>query len=236
MMFLKASLLVFMVCFGCVYPKEPQLQTHRVMKQVNQPTSISCINAYVSQNVNENVEECLDVTAKIYSLYSSSDILASIALGLSSFTTFCKPSCGSVVVNAWKICNLYNDAKQVANLLIGLCASDQGTACYRNYNQLIAYYNNGRSCYDQFISRNNCTSSCSTALRDGAVRYGCCVNPLISFNNADEEANVVLSACGVTRPSNCANNPLTSGGSVPAATKLGTAVFVILVMIHLFIV
>ena len=234
-MFLKASLLVFMVCVGCVYTKQPQLQIHRVMKQATQPpsTRISCINTYISQNVNENVGECLDVSAKLNSLYSSSDMSASITLGLSSFTTFCNPSCGSVIVNAWRMCNVYNDAKQVINLLIGLCASDKGTACYRNYNQLIAYFNNGKSCYDQVISSNICTSLCSTALRDGAVRYGCCVNPPISFNNADDAANELFSACGVTRPSNCTNNPLTS--SVPAATKLGTAVFVILVIIHLLI-
>ena len=134
--------------------------------------------------------ECLDVTAKINSLYSSSDILDSIALILSSFTTFCNPSCGSVIVNAWKICNVYNDVKQVTNLLIGLCSSDEGKICHHNYNQLIAYSNNGRDCYDQLILLYSCTSSCSTALRDGAVRYGCCVNPLISCNNADDEANV----------------------------------------------
>ena len=255
-MFLKASLLVFMVCVGCVYTKQPQLQIHRVMKQANQPksTRISCINTYISQNVHQNVGECLDVSAKINSWYTSSDILASIALGLSSFTTFCNPTCGIVIVNAWRICNVYKDAKQVTNLLLGLCASDKGTACYRNYTQLIAYYNNGRSCYDQVISRNICTSSCSTALRDGAVRYGCCVNPPISFNRGDNQANVLFSACGVTQPSNCTNSPLTPSGpavisnvptftsnvpaatcSVPAATKLGTAVFVILVIIHLLI-
>ena len=237
MMFLKASLLIFMGCLGYVFAKQSELQTHHVMKKADQPTStrISCINTYVSQNVNNNAKECLDVTANLFTLYSSSDILSSIAFGLSSFPTFCNPSCGSVIENAWRICNLYDDAEQVAKLLIGLCASDNRTTCYSNYNQSIAYYNSGVSCYNQYISSNNCTSSCSTALRDGGVRYGCCVNLFISYNNNDDEANALFSACGVTRPNNCTNNPLTSSGNVPAATKLGTAVFIILVIIHLII-
>ena len=238
MMFLKSSLLVFMVCIGCVYMKQPQLQTHHVMKQAAQTTStrISCINTYVSQNVNANAKECLDVTAKLMSLYSSSDN-GFLSFGLTSITTFCNPSCGPVIINALKICNVYNDVKQFANLLIGLCASDKGTTCYSNYIQLNAYYDSGVSCYNQYLSSKTCTSSCSTTLRVGAARYGCCVNPPISFNNGDDEANVLFSACGVTRPSACTNNPLTSSapGNKSSATKLGTVVFVILVIIHLLI-
>ena len=237
MMFLKASLLIFMVCVGCVYAKQSQLQTNHVTKKANQPTSahISCIKTYVSHHLNDNAKECLDVTTKLMSLYSSSDILSSISFGLSSFPTFCNPSCGRVIENAWRVCNLYNDAEQVAKLLTGLCASNKGTTCYSNYNQLIAYYNSGISCYNRYISSNTCTSSCSTTLRDGAVRYGCCVNLPISYKNYDDKTNSLFSACGVTRPSNCKNSPLAWSGNVPAATKLGNAVFIILVIIHLII-
>ena len=267
MMFLKSSLLVFMVCIGCVYMKQPQLQTHHVMKQAAQTTStrISCINTYVSQNVNANAKECLDVTAKLISLYS---VYKSIYLLKPEVATFCKPSCGHVIFNAWKICNVYNDVKQFADLLIGLCASDKGTTCYSNFSQLDSYYNSGLSCYKQYLSSNTCTSSCSTALRNGAARYGCCVNPPIMFNNGDVKADILFSACGVTRPSACTNSPLTSSAptdiskssaptdiskssaptdiskssaptdiSKSSATKLGmrTAGFVILVIIHLLI-
>ena len=169
---------------------------------------------------------CRSVASQLGQLYNSDDEVQSISGGLNNFQVFCLPECGQVLIDIWQDCNAFDDIEDAANLLIGMCASDVGATCYSNFNELFQYVDDGEDCYDNLMSTGTCSSDCSTTLSDGVQQYGCCVNVPIDFEDVREEANSLLSACGVNLPAPCTNSPLSA-----ASPTVGVAVNTIIITI-----
>ena len=192
---------------------------HLVNKRASLSTSeIFCITRYINARTN-NDEDCQNVVSDISSLYTSEDVELSISTELSSFLDFCRPECGQVILDAWKSCDAYEEIEPVANLLIGMCASNGGSTCYSTFNELFRVLDSGIDCYEDLSSSGVC--KCSTEVRNGVQNYGCCVkvvidyeNEVINRENEDEEDNVedkfneLFFECGVTPSARCTNSPL----------------------------
>ena len=194
---------------------------HLVNKRASLSTSeIFCITRYIDARIN-NDEDCQNVVSDISSLYTSEDVELSISTGLSSFLDFCRPECGQVILDAWKSCDAYEEIEPVANLLIGMCASNGGSTCYSTFNELFSLLDSGIDCYEDLSSSGECSSQCSAGARDGVQNYGCCVKVVIDYenevinrenedeeDNVEDEFNILFFECGVTGPARCTNSPL----------------------------
>ena len=212
--------------------QEVPLQAHTIDKRVSVTSDqIACISSFLTDELDDPSDgDCLNVATQLGSLYGSTDVVQSISTGIASFPEFCRPGCGQVLLNAWDSCNAYKDIEDVANLLIGMCASDRGSTCYSNYNELFTYLYDGKTCYRSLAASGVCLIDCSSEIRDGAQSYGCCVNVPIDYEDAsediDNEVNTLFSECGVTRPTRCANSPLHTPSS--AASHVATVMTVAL--------
>ena len=187
----------------------------------------TCIeNSVVTELDGSSNAACRNIAINLRLLYNSFDIVGPISRGLDNFPELCRPECGQVLINIWNGCNAFDDVKDVANLLIGMCASEGGTTCYSNFNELFQYLNDGRTCYNSLIDSGTCSSQCSTRLADGIRKYGCCVNVPIDYfvahADVQDEVNTVVSGCDVSPPARCANSPLSAGShTVGVAVNIG---------------
>ena len=204
---------------------------------------IRCINTFLSKNLGSNAEDCINVTTQLVNLYDSFDVVSSISSRVALFPEFCRPQCGRVIINAWQSCNIYTEIEDVANLLIGMCASDRGSTCYRNFNNLVVGNSDGKRCFDDLINTGQCSSQCPTILARGTENYGCCSNVLIRYQDSqhggvEEGVNQLFSECGVSRPTNCTNNPLlsspASSTSCSAASHIGIFTTVAFACMYLY--
>ncbi|SMN02124.1 hypothetical protein SPONN_492 [uncultured Candidatus Thioglobus sp.] len=168
-----------------------------------------CITRFVDARISDG--DCLNVVTQLTLLYQSDNSLESISTRVSLFPVFCRQGCGQVIVDAWQACNAFDEIEPLANLLIGMCASNAGRTCYSTFSELISVLNDGVSCSDALDSTGSCSSECSAGTRDGVTNFGCCVNVVIAFqddmNTGDVEAefDTLFFQCGVTRPAPCAN-------------------------------
>ena len=131
-----------------------------------------------------------------------------------------------MLIDAWQDCNVYDDIKDFANLLIAMCASNGSSTCYSYFNELFEYATNGKRCYDSLPETGTCSSECSRVTAEGIDMYGCCVNAAINYleeaSDPKEEVAKLFSACDVTRPPPCTDSPLSSARStVAAAVNVG---------------
>lgn len=193
---------------------------------------IKCISNYISDELDENDLDCLGVVVQLQNLYNSSDVVDSISSSV-RFSEFCLPSCGQVIIDSWQSCNAYVEVEDVANLLIGMCASNEGTPCYNYYDELFAYFDGGLSCYMSLKSTGQCSSDCATGTRDGVESYGCCVNVAIRYelpytNYTEEDANKLFSTCDVSRPDSCKNSPLMAPSSASQVVLFTATVYICL--------
>lgn len=200
---------------------------------------IKCISNYVSDELDENDMDCMGVVLQLQNLYDSSDVVDSISSSV-KFSEFCLPSCGQVIIDSWQSCNAYAEVEDVANLLIGMCALNEGTPCYTYYDELFAYFDNGLSCYMSLNSTGQCSTDCATGTRDGVESYGCCVNVAIRYelpytNYTEEDANNLFSACDVSRPDSCKNSPLMAPSSASQVVLFTATVYICLSTIVAFI-
>ena len=246
-MFDKFAILILMstACWEVMCSSPGKHQNHLIAKQATLTSAqISCIRTAVNNSIGSNDAACLDVVEKLSQLYTSTDVVGDISSEVSAFPTFCRASCGQAIINAWDSCNAYNDVKDVANLLIGMCASDRGSTCYSNFDNLFDLLDDGTSCYEDFAVSGSCSSSCSNTLSNGVQRYGCCVNVPIDYEDASEDinddTNTLFDECGVTRPSRCTNNPLNpprsaSQNNSAASEKVSLAFTFILAILHMLI-
>ena len=187
------------------------------------PSSIDlpCITTYIDARIKSD-EGCQNVVRNLASLYGSRDVdVVRLNLAELSFQDFCRPNCGQVILDAWKSCDAYNDIEPAANLLIGMCASNNGSTCYSAFMELYTLVEGvGFRCIDDLYSSSVCSSECSTRIRDGVQSYGCCANVVIDCNNQfdnqyedddniENEFTELFLKCGVTRPARCTNSLLT---------------------------
>lgn len=191
---------------------------------------IKCIANYITDELDENDLDCLAVLVQLQDLYDSSDVVDSISSSV-TFSEFCLPSCGQVVIDAWQSCNAYSEVEDVANLLIGMCASNGGTPCYTYYDELFAYFYDGVSCYMSLNSTGQCSSECASGTRDGVESYGCCVNVAIRYelpytNFTEADVNGLFSACDVSRPDSCKNSPLMAPSSASQVVTFTTTIYI----------
>ena len=184
-----------------------------VAKQDITSEQLACITRTLAPQLSDDTA-CATVAVQLGSLYNSNNIQSSLSGQLSLFPELCRPECGKVLIDAWQTCNAYDEIEDVANLLIAMCASHEGTTCYSNFVQLFQYIEAGEICYVEISETDACSTECSSALRDGIESYGCCVNAAIDYteavDNIKNEVARVFSTCGVTRPGRCTNSPLSS--------------------------
>ena len=204
---------------------EKPLQSTIAKRATLTSEQITCIvDSVVTELDGPSNAACRNVASQLDQLYNSDDVIQSISGsgGLNNFLEFCRPECGQVLIDIWENCNAFDDIENVANLFIGMCASDGGTQCYLNFDELLQYLDVGRICYDSLSNTGTCSSYCSTTLADGAQRYGCCINVLIDFRDLNRPADIVLSACDVSLPAPCTNNPVFAASHrVEAAVNIG---------------
>ena len=193
------------------------LQSTIVKRATLTSEQITCIeDSVVTELDGSSNAACRNVASELRSLYTSSpsDVAESISRGQELFPVFCRPECGQVIINILDTCNAFDEVADVANLLAGMCALNGGRTCYSNFDELVQYVDNGEACYGTLSTTGTCSSQCSTLLADGVRRYGCCVNVPIDYEVAifdvRGEINTLFSACGVSLPANCRNNPLFS--------------------------
>lgn len=203
------------------------LQSTLAKRAILSSDQITCIVDNVATRLDgPSNTTCRSVASQLGQLYNSIDVAQSISGGLNNFPEFCRVACGQVLIDIWQDCNAFDDIEDVANLLIGMCASDMGVTCYSNFDELFQYVDDGENCYNNLINTGICSSDCSTTLADGVQQYGCCVNVPIDFQDVREEASSLLSACDVNLPARCTNSPLSA-----ASHTVGVAVNIIIIAV-----
>jgi hypothetical protein len=223
-MFTTATVLIIFALHDVAMSSQEKPLRSVVAKQDISEEEIACITLTLTSQLNDTA--CVNALAQLALLFESSDIVESLSQQLNLFPELCRPECGQVLIDAWQDCNVYDDIKDFANLLIAMCASNGGSMCYSNFNELFEYTTNGEKCYDEVFESSTCSAECSTIVADGIESYGCCVNAAIDYVEAVEDAKdevaAVFSACGVTRPSRCTNSPLSSADhTVAVAVNVG---------------
>lgn len=156
------------------------------------------------------------------------------------FPEFCRRECGQVLINTWDACNAFDDIEGIANLLIGMCASNGDTTCYSYYNELFQYLGAGAACYQMYNATGTCSSQCSSQARDGVERYGCCANVPTDYADAllgiPGSADDLLMACNVARSTDCAKSPLSQPSSashtVAVAVNISIIAAILAAMLH----
>jgi hypothetical protein len=224
-MFTTATVLIIFALHDVAMSSQEKPLRSVVAKQDISVEEIACITRTVTPQLNNNAA-CVNVATQLRSLYESFDVVQSLSLQLDLFPELCRPECGQVLIDAWQACNIYDDIEDVANLLIAMCASNGGSMCYSNFNELFEYTTNGQQCYDSLPENGTCTSECSRGTAEGIDMYGCCVNAAIDYLeetfDSKEEVAALFSACDVTRPPPCTDSPLSSARStVAAAVNVG---------------
>ena len=122
----KSLLIVVIALYDVVNSSKGNLVSKRA--SFTNPELLS-ITTYIDARIN-NDEGCQNVVRNLASLYGSRDVdVVRLNLAELSFQDFCRQNCGQVILDAWKSCDAYNDIEPAANLLIGMCASYNGSTC-----------------------------------------------------------------------------------------------------------
>ena len=218
------------------------IQTHSIQKRNLALEEITCIrNEFTQSNTNPS---CTTVEAGIESLFEADDVLVAISTRLDLFDTFCLQSCGQLIIDALGACGIYSRVKNEAELLIGLCAANNGRSCHNDYVQLFAAFSDGSDCFDDLESTSSCSINCRSSLTLDVQNYGCCTNVVIdyidaidTFNDVNTQADILFSNCRVPRPADCAPSALgppgNGAGQPTAAAAILLLASFVTVLMHL---
>ena len=170
------------------------------------PEQITCIRSEFMKSYPTHA--CNAVQGAIEMLYGVDDVIDAIGTRLDLFDTFCMPSCGQAIINAWGTCNVYyDDVKSVGELLINLCSSNYGRPCYKYYKELVEGFN--PSTCQASLQSGWCSTECRNYMISNVQSYGCCINVPIQFLDATDPAdvnagaNTLFTNCYITRPPSC---------------------------------
>ena len=193
------------------------------------PEQIVCISNTLSDELQESDTECRAVAGRMLVLINSDDLLLSISEDQSTFSGFCRPSCGPAVIEAWKTCTAYDSIKAKADLLVGLCNLNGDTTCYSQYDGLMQFIDNSFHCgqttgTDPSVFT-TCPSGCFTAYRNGVEEFDCCTDVILEYVNSvvngasDELTNSLFDLCDTEIPDQCDSTALTATaiGLMPAS-------------------
>ena len=151
---------------------------------------------------------CTTVRIELENAYNADDVAAAIGMNTNLFSTFCQPSCGQALVNAWGECNIYDTIRNVAELLIDMCSANGQRKCYQDYTPLVAVFEDGATCSAD-LGSGSCSDSCRTSITQDVGNYGCCINAAIKYADTVDTADVnadadtLFTECRVIRPSVC---------------------------------
>ena len=166
----------------------------------------TCIQTHVFQTNSDAA--CTTVRIDLENAYNAEDVAAAIGMITNLFSTFCQPSCGQAIINAWGECNVYDDIRNVTQLLIDMCSANNGRKCYQDYTQLLAAFQAGATCSED-LGSGSCSPDCRTSIAQDVNTYGCCINvPIKYVDTVDTEdvnalADTLFTQCRVIRPSVC---------------------------------
>ena len=214
-MFTTATIFIILVLYEVeICSQTKPLQPTIAKRATLSDEQIVCItNSFTAKLDGSSNAACLNVVTQ---LANSLDAVQSISAE-QFFPEFCRRECGQVLINIWDACNAFDNIEDVANLLIGMCASKGTTPCYSYYNELFQYLGAGAACYQVFNATGTCSSQCSSQARDGIETYGCCANVPTDYADAlvgiPGSADDLLVACNVSRSDRCANSPLSQPSS-----------------------
>ena len=157
--------------------------------------------------------------AMIYEIHDAYDVLDGIDVllhldgGADIFGAFCQPSCMQTFFEAWKTCSSFDELSNVADLLTGLCSTNNGIPCYADFDQIRRAGEQGYDCFRSLSPQfGDCHTDCRVMLSLDVETYGCCLNVIHNYVDTfdpirNEEVDHVFDECRVRRPADCPINP-----------------------------
>jgi hypothetical protein len=165
--------------------------------------------------------------AMIYEIHDAEDVLDAIEDllrrdgGSDILGAFCQPSCMQTYFEAWKTCNSFDELSNVADLLTGLCSTNNGIPCYTDFYQILRAGEDSLDCFHTLQPEfGDCNTNCRITLSLDVQTYGCCFNVIYNYIGTFdpiviEEVDHVFEECRVRQPADC---PITPAGTVPDPT------------------
>ena len=188
--------------------------------------NITCIERELNQtNMDPSCTVIQEDVALIYEISDASDVVDGIESllrrdgGSDILDIFCRPSCMQTFFEAWKTCSSFDELRNVADLLAGLCSTNNGRPCYMDYEPLLRATFDSIDCFrDLQPEFGDCNINCRTMLVLDIKTYGCCLNVFHNYNDAieprdrtNEEVDYIFDECRVRRPADCPTTPTVLG-------------------------
>lgn len=198
--------------FGSVPEDDP--------RYINLPAeNITCIERELNRTniVDLSCAVIQEDVARIYEIHNAEDILDGLESLLRRDSTileaFCQPSCMQTFFDAWETCSSFDELSNVADLLIGLCSTNNGRPCYTDLEQLNRAIGDSIDCVHELQPEfGDCNTNCRILLNLDVETYGCCLNVLPSYvkvfdPSESEEFDYIFDVCRVRRPAVCPTTP-----------------------------
>ena len=185
--------------------------------------NITCIERELNQTMDPSCAIIQEDVALIYKIRDAFDVVNGIESllrrdgGSDILDIFCRPSCMQTFFEAWKTCSSFDELRNVADLLTGLCSSNSGRPCYMDYELLLRATDDSIDCFHELQPEfGDCNINCRTMLILDAKTFGCCLNVFHNYNDAieprdgiNEEVDYIFDECRVRRPADCPTTPTT---------------------------
>ena len=181
------------------------------------PENITCIERELNRT-NTMDPSCAIIQEDVAMLYEIRDAY-DVVRGLESlvsrdggsdiFAAFCQPSCMQTFFDAWKTCESFDELSNVADLLTGLCSTNNERPCYSDLEQLPRVVDDSIECFHALQPEfGNCNTNCRITISLDVKTYGCCLNVFPNYvatfdPGNSEEFGYVLDECRVRRPAVC---------------------------------
>ena len=193
--------------------------------------NITCIRSEFNQTNTD--PSCATAEATIALLYDIDvyNVIDAIETRLDLLDAFCQQTCAQTIFEAWKTCGAFDQLRNIADLLTGLCSSNNGRPCYKDYIQLRAAVDDTYDCFHLVGSDfGSCAVDCRVALTLDTKTYGCCLNVFPNYKGAiepdddiNEEVDHIFDECRVRRPAVCPAASTMPGDNDPASTSSNAA-------------
>ena len=157
--------------------------------------------------------------AMIYEIHDAEAVLDGIDNllqrdgGADILAAFCQPSCMQIFFDAWKTCSSFEELSNVADLLTGLCSTNNGIPCYTDFDQLRRAGEESFDCFHTLSPEfGACHIDCRVMLSLDIKSYGCCLNVIRNYVDTFdpaliEEFNYIFDECRVRQPADCPTTP-----------------------------
>ena len=199
---------VLSTCLAVVIFSCHGLESKFVTKRAVSDNQEECFSIILNQLTNNDLS-CSNVGNSITGLLGTNNAENIQTLGDSTFTVFCRPTCGRSILTAWQSCNITSSFEEEVQALIGVCGRAEDMSCFQFFDRTFNLIEDIENCAVEIGSGNQCSVDCRNLINSGERMYECCLNVPVDIRIAigQSELNGVVdttfSNCFQERPDRC---------------------------------